>query len=94
MANIDEIRKNREEKLKKLKIAGMNPYPTTTKREKEIKEVLKDFKIGKEVIVAGRMRLFRGHGGAIFFDIEDGTGKIQILFKKDKIGEKGFKFFS
>ncbi len=35
----------------------------------------------------------RQHGGLIFSNIEDGTGKIQILFKKDRVGEKSFQFF-
>ena len=35
----------------------------------------------------------RGHGGATFLDINDGSGKIQVIIKSDKIGEKGYKFF-
>ena len=35
----------------------------------------------------------RGHGGATFLDINDGSGKIQAIVKSDKIGESGYKFF-
>ena len=43
----------------------------------------------------------RGHGGATFIDINDGSaslttggsGKIQVLIKVDKLGEKGYQFF-
>ncbi|RLC38095.1 MAG: lysine--tRNA ligase [Candidatus Nealsonbacteria bacterium] len=97
MANLPEIRKNRIEKLKKLLHAGLNPYPTKSRRTHQIAEVLKNFskleKKAEEVVIAGRVRTLRFHGGATFFDLEDGSGKIQVLFRKDKIGEKGYEFF-
>jgi len=97
MTNLPEIRKNRIEKLKKVIHAGLNPFPLTTKRTHRIKEVLKEFlkleKKKEEIVVAGRVRTLREHGGATFFDIEDGTGKIQVLLRKHKIGERGYQFF-
>lgn len=97
MATIDELRKIRLEKLENLKKAGFWPYPATTKRSHMVEEVFlswdeleKDF---KEVIVAGRIKSMRGHGGMTFIDIEDGTGKIQALLKKDGLGEKSYQFF-
>lgn len=35
----------------------------------------------------------RGHGKATFLDINDGSAKIQVIIKQDKIGEKGYQFF-
>ena len=35
----------------------------------------------------------RGHGAILFLNINDGSGNIQILLRKDKIGERGFDFF-
>ncbi len=97
MANLNELRKTRVEKLKKIESAGLNAYPATAKRTHTIDEVLVDFakleKSSKEIYIVGRLRGRRGHGGLLFFDVEDGSAKIQVLFKKDKIGEKGFKFF-
>ena len=97
MANLPEIRKNREEKLKKIIHSGLNPYPAKTARTHKIEEIIKDFsklqKQAKEVIIAGRVRTLRGHGGATFFDIEDGSGKIQALLRKNRMGEKGYQFF-
>jgi len=97
MANLEEIRKNRENKLKKFLQAGFNPYPQKTGRTHKISKVLKDFlklkRSSREVIIAGRLRSFRGHGGAIFFDLEDGSGRIQVLLRKDMVGEKAFQFF-
>ena len=34
----------------------------------------------------------RVHGGSLFLDLEDGTGKIQAFLKKDKLGEN-YNFF-
>ncbi len=97
MANLPEIRKNRLRKLKKIFDLGLNPYPQRTKRTHEINRVLEEFsklaKKAQEIIVIGRVRTLREHGGATFFDIEDGSGKIQALLRKNKIGEKGYQFF-
>ena len=85
------------EKLKKLLKNGENPYPIEVKRTHEIKAVLDDFsslsKKEEEVILVGRVRTIRTHGALTFIDFEDGTGKIQALFAKDKIGEKSYNSF-
>jgi len=106
MATIDELRKTRIEKLKKLEAAGILAYPAKTNRTHSVAEVLeeKEFKKlskgGKRIVLAGRIMAMRGHGGATFLDVNDGSGskpgvdqKIQVLLKQDKIGEKGYKFF-
>ncbi|MDP2967019.1 MAG: lysine--tRNA ligase [bacterium] len=97
MATIDEIRKTRLKKLKAIKEAGFLAYPSETKRTYKIKEALKNFtnfaRLKKEIILAGRIKSQRGHGGSAFLDVEDGTGKIQAFLKKNRIGEKGYKFF-
>ena len=98
MANIDELRNERLRKLKNLQSAGIWPYPGETKRTHAIGAALSDWKnledAQKEIIVAGRLRSMRGHGGMLFGDIQDGTGKIQILLKKDGLGEKSYQFFA
>ena len=97
MATIDEIRKIRLKKLETIKKAGLLPYPEKTKRTHKISEAVESFnslsRLKKEIILAGRIRSLRTHGGSTFSDIEDGTGKIQAFFRKDRIGEKGYKFF-
>jgi len=97
MVQLAEIKKARKEKLDLLKKSGVNPYPLETKRTHLISKALKDFskleKSKKEIILAGRLRSFRIHGGATFAEIEDGTGKIQIFFKKDHLGVKKYEWF-
>ena len=98
MPTIEELRKINLEKLKKLEHAGLLAYPSKTRRNHSIDKALKDFekleKTKKSIVLAGRIMAQRCHGGAIFLDINDGSEKIQVLLKKEKLGEKGFKFFS
>ncbi len=105
MPTIEELRQTRIEKLKKLQSAGLLAYPAKTNRTHSIAEALaqfnKFFKSKKTFILAGRIMAMRGHGGATFVDINDGSaslttggsGKIQALIKIDKLGEKGYQFF-
>lgn len=112
MATIDELRKIRLKKLEAIKKALISPYPEKTKRTHKIEEALKDFnqlsRLKKEIVLVGRIRSLRVHGGSTFLHIEDGTGpeaipryrsgcygasKIQAYFRKNRIGERGYKFF-
>jgi len=92
----EEIRKIRLQKIQKLKIQEINPYPSVAKRTHLILEVLENFEKlkEKEIFLVGRIRALRKHGGLIFGHLQDDSGRIQFLIKKDKVGEKSFEFFS
>ena len=98
MSTIDEIRKVRLEKLRKVETAGLNPYPAVSQRTHTIEQALADFaklkKSAKEIILVGRIMAQRGHGALLFLNIQDGAGNIQVILRQDKIGENGFKFFT
>lgn len=98
MPTIEELRKVRVEKLKKLESAGILAYPAKTNRNCTVQDALKSFskifKSKKPVILAGRIRAMRGHGKMFFVDLDDGTGKIQGLIKADKVGESAIKLFA
>ncbi len=97
MATIDEIRKIRLKKLKVIESAGFLAYPGQTKRTHTCSQAIEDFgklsRSKKEIILAGRIMSLRQHGGLVFSHIEDGSTKIQVLFKKNRLGEKSFQFF-
>lgn len=105
MATIDELREIRLKKLKALKSAGILAYPEKTKRTHRISEALEKFgrlsRQKKEIVLAGRIKGIREHGGSAFFDIEDGsaslttggTDRIQAFLKKNGVGEKKYQFF-
>ncbi|HRH55619.1 MAG TPA: lysine--tRNA ligase [Candidatus Paceibacterota bacterium] len=97
MSALDEIRAERERKLALLEKAGINPYPNRSQRTHEIGQVLADFATlessAQGIAVNGRIRAVRTHGGSSFVDIEDGTGRMQLFFKKDELGEESFSLF-
>jgi lysyl-tRNA synthetase class 2 len=97
MAQAEELRKIREKKLERIKKALINPYPSRAKRTHTISEAVENFsKLSRkkeEIFLVGRIRSLRTHGGLTFFHIEDGTGKIQVLIRKNKVGESAYEFF-
>ena len=102
---LEEIREARIGKLKKLKEAGMEPYPISNKRDFSLAEVLADFpKLSKRKIslnLVGRLMAIREHGGSLFCDFQDGstslttggTGKLQAYLKKNLLGDRLFSLF-
>lgn len=98
MAIIDELKKIRLKKFEAIKKARINPYPEKTKRTHRIGDALCDFdslsRAEKEVVLAGRIKSLRQHGGSTFFDIDDGSEKIQVFLRKDRVGESQYAFFA
>jgi len=87
----------RQKKLEKLSQLGMDAYPARVKRTHTCEEVFFEYeKLTKEkgITLVGRLRSIRLHGGSCFAHIEDGTGKIQVYFKKDTLGEKEYQLLT
>ncbi len=84
------LRDIRYDKLKRLRERGVDPYPTASARSHSIRGVISAFEQlgGKEVAVAGRVTALRTHGKASFADVADFSGKIQLYFKSDLLGER------
>ena len=84
-------------KFETVKKDGLNPFPETSKRTHSLAEAKEQFDQlavdQKEIIVTGRIKSLRPHGGLAFVDFDDGTAKFQAAFIKSKIGLKGFEFF-
>ena len=86
MSTLDDLQKNRIEKLEKIRALGIDPYPATFNRKQTNNQALK--RSGEEVSVAGRLRGIRGHGGSTFADLVDESGKIQLFFSKQELTKK------
>ena len=95
MDNLENLRQIRLEKLENLKKAGINPYPAEVSRTHTNQEALDNFNkiLTKKIVLVGRIRSIRGHGGSTFFNIEDGSGQIQVYLKKDEVSEKDYDLF-
>ncbi|MDO4545603.1 MAG: lysine--tRNA ligase [Bacillota bacterium] len=94
--NLNEQRRIRREKLKKLQEAGRNPFLVETWNVDAYSQTIKDNfdeMDGKEVSIAGRMMAKRGMGKASFIDIQDREGRIQCHVKKDVLGDEEYTWF-
>lgn len=97
----DEINPSAEyqirlKKLEKIKEQKINPYPSVSKRNFFIAEILENFeKFNKEknIIIAGRIISLRWHGKSCFGNLLDSTEKIQFYLKEDELGKKNYNFF-
>ncbi|MDB5194155.1 MAG: lysS [Parcubacteria group bacterium] len=97
MASIDDIRDARLQKLELLKKGGMEPYPVDSKRELSLEEASRRFSELENADakwLSGRIMSLRGQGAIIFITLDDGTGRFQVLLKKDTLGEAVFDFFN
>jgi len=89
---LEDILKSRREKLAKIVEAGEDPYPSRLPAGiSPVGEVVRDFErlVGskKSLGIAGRLVGLRYHGGAVFGDLKDFSGKIQVLLRKDILGK-------
>lgn len=83
----------RREKLNKITQLGINPHPDHFDISHELKDAA-DLPDGTQgVRVAGRIVAIRKMGKLDFISIRDIEGKLQLLLKKDLIGEKLFEQF-
>ena len=93
--------RDRIEKLAALRERGVEPFAYSyavtrraalaTKRfeEQEVAGTLTDGR-GEAGRWAGRMVAFRSHGKSAFADLEDHTGRVQIYFRRDVLGDDAF----
>lgn len=88
-----EYRAQRLEHLKRLTELGYSPYGGAFPRDGSLADVRAAFQEGRAVRVAGRMLARREMGKSVFADLRDGTGRLQIYFKKDELGDKAFEAF-
>ena len=85
----------RREKLEKLRVLGINPYPADLYNVKNTsKSIKQDFKEGNNVVIAGRLMMIKVQGKASFAQLQDAEGKIQVYFNRDEIclGEDKSKY--
>ena len=80
---IDQLKNIRLQKLKEIKKLKIDPFPARCQRKETIFQALK--MMNKDVSVAGRLMAIRGHGAIQFMDLVDESGRIQLVFKKEKL---------
>ncbi len=89
---IENLRKTRLEKLEQIEKRGIKAYPP--KFEKTHSVAQSRDSLEKTVRTAGRLLSFRTHGKIAFADLTDETGKIQLLFRQDVLGNDKYDFLN
>lgn len=90
-------RADRIKKMHELKNLGINPFPSDSKKEYQIDEILNNHeKLEKEktcFYLAGRLRGIRSHGNLTFAQLQDSSQQIQLAFSKKEVGAENYKNF-
>lgn len=97
----NQLEIQRLETANELRDAGINPYPHFLRRDMDITKFRLKFKHiidteeksaeGQLVSLAGRVKLIRDAGKAIFANIEDEDGNLQIYFSNKTLDPDWFK---
>ena len=96
------LRQQRLKKAEELKSSGINLYPSFNQVSHKIKEIQEGFiSVGENlpedsspsVKAAGRLMAIRDFGKSVFFQVQDGTGRLQGYLKKELIGADDFSLF-
>lgn len=90
---VDRFEKARLDKLAKIVELGHDPFGQRFDDHLQIAEAREKCPeesgvLGEKVRVAGRIMLRRKAGKLRFFDIEDATGKVQLLFSRGDLSEE------
>jgi lysyl-tRNA synthetase, class II len=96
MALLETVRAERLAKIARLKDAGMDAYPASTRRTHTVDQFLENHTVleknSEETVLAGRVMSLREHGGSLFVDIFDGV-KGQCFVQRGKLGESSYDLF-
>ncbi len=90
MTQYTSLEKIRLQKLEELRAAGVDPYPTRAKRTHTSAQAIAAFEADEtqqvHATLVGRLRSMRQKGKLTFAHIEDGYGKVQLLFRVNEVG--------
>ncbi len=80
-------------KIEKLKEAGRDPWPVMKLINSTCLEAKNAFAEENTQVytIAGRLMTMRLHGKSAFANLQDRSGKLQIYFKQETVGEKAFQ---
>ena len=93
MDDTNSLIEQRRAKLLDLKQKGIDPFKNKFIPDFDISVGRERFEEGKSVKLAGRIVAHRDMGKSQFFDIRDGTGRIQVYAQKQALGEEQFEIF-
>ncbi len=102
MSKESQVIKQRKKKAQEMEEAGINLFPNAIPRPVSIESIVSEHgdkdkealeELGDEFRVAGRIMALRKFGKVSFCHIQDSTGRLQVYFAKDTLGEEKYKEF-
>ena len=95
MEDLNQLQKQRREKLEKLKELNINAFPYKFDTSHASIYIIENYNIleNKEISISGRIMSHRLMGKAAFFHLQDHAGKIQVYIRNDQVGDKTFSLF-
>jgi lysyl-tRNA synthetase class 2 len=99
MAELSDLERVRQQKMKELLEAGMEPFPHRSARTHTTVQAISAFEADPEKVeiraaVAGRIRSIRKMGKSTFAHLEDEHGKLQLYLRLNELGEERMKLFN
>lgn len=95
-SRLDDLTQQRLDKLERIRNRGIDPYPRSYKRTCTAEDAKALLKKNEEtgitdpdiISIAGRIMAIRKMGKSSFLDLQDGSGKIQIIFTNTVLGDE------
>ena len=100
MDEVNDLMRQRKEKLNEIREAGIDPYPhqyapthTTAGIRKEFASANETPDEAHRVTIAGRIMTKRDHGKSSFAHLQDSTGQMQIYVRRDDVGPDSYRIY-
>jgi lysyl-tRNA synthetase class 2 len=93
---LSDLENIRLDKIKRMQEQGINPYPIHAEQSATTSQAITAFEAAEkqtqnsnpvEVILSGRIRAMRPMGKLVFAHIEDRSGRIQLFFRINELGD-------
>lgn len=95
-SRLERITEQRLESLRRIRARGVEPYPHFYRPSHTVREAISLFEQQKagsqQISLAGRIVSKRSIGKMSFLDIRDGSGRIQLSFRFDLLGQDKYEF--
>lgn len=95
LARLNDQERQRYQKVLRLRERGITPYPLRVSRTHTARQAIDAFTRGEPlqgVQLAGRLIARREMGKLAFAHLQDGSAKLQLMFRKDVLGADAFAY--
>ncbi len=93
LARLNDQEQQRLQKTQRLRERGINPYPSRATRTHTARQAIDAFtrdETLQAIKLVGRLVALRDMGKLSFAHIQDGSAKIQLMFRKDVVGADNY----